>query len=75
MDYFDLDTKALKKYYSGKNYRKAYKDIKTFLCDNGFTHRQWSGYVSKEALSASNLRAKILNLSLNYFFCKKIVSQ
>lgn len=52
---FDLDTKALKKYYCKSNYPleylKAYKEIKQFMKENGFSHRQWSGYVSDEALS------------------------
>ena len=35
---FDLDTKALKIYYPGKHYRQAYRDIRKFMLDNGFTH-------------------------------------
>lgn len=43
---FDLDTANLKKYYPQKNYRQAYRDIKDFMVNNGFKHRQWSGYIS-----------------------------
>ena len=50
---FDLDTKVLKEIYcKSKNpleYLKAYKEIKGFMKENGFSHRQWSGYISKEA--------------------------
>ena len=52
---FDLDTKSLKKYYPGKNYRNAYKDIKQFFLKNGFEHRQWSGYVSKDKISNTDV--------------------
>lgn len=48
---FDLDTNSLKRYYPGSNYRQAYRDIKKFLIQNGFEHRQWSGYKSIEPLS------------------------
>lgn len=47
---FDLNTSALKKYYCKTNapleYLKAYKEIKKFMKENGFSHRQWSGYTS-----------------------------
>lgn len=48
---FDLDTNSLKRYYPNSNYRQAYRDIKKFLIQNGFEHRQWSGYKSIEPLS------------------------
>ena len=43
---FDLDTKALKIKYPGNSYENAYYDIRMFLKNNGFEHRQGSGYVS-----------------------------
>ena len=33
---FDLDTKALKEFYPGKDYRAAYGEIKNFMENNGF---------------------------------------
>ncbi len=48
---FDLEKEKLKQYYPKKNYRQAYSDIKKFLKENGFVHRQWSGYRSKEMLT------------------------
>lgn len=48
---FDLDTNALKLYYPGKEYNKAYYDIRRFMEQNGFSHRQGSGYRSIEQLS------------------------
>ena len=47
---FDLDTKKLNIYY-GKNIRNAYREIGKFLENNGFKHRQWSGYVSINKMS------------------------
>lgn len=33
---FDLDTRALKEFYPGKDYRAAYGEIKAFMENNGF---------------------------------------
>ena len=43
---FDLSNQALQKYYPSKNYGKAWSDIKGYLLEIGFNHRQYSGYVS-----------------------------
>lgn len=51
---FDLDTKALQVIFKSKNpfvYMAGYRQIGRFLKKNGFTHRQWSGYISKEPLT------------------------
>lgn len=48
---FDLDIAALREHYPNRNYLYAYKNISRFLEKEGFEHRQWSGYVSKEPLS------------------------
>ncbi len=72
---FDLDTNALKKHYPGKNYRKAYSDIKRFMEHEGFTHRQWSGYVSNEKLSMQKIAAKTKKLSQTFPWLKKCVNR
>ena len=41
---FDLDTKELEKVFNG-NTSKPYEIIKKFMHDNGFEHRQYSGYL------------------------------
>ncbi len=46
---FDLDTKELLKYF--KDTREPYSEIKNFMEANGFDHRQYSGYISKEPIS------------------------
>lgn len=42
---FDLYDALLKKYYPSKNYKKGWTDIRKFLNQNSFKHRQYSGYV------------------------------
>lgn len=72
---FDLDTKALKKYYPGKNYRHAYTDIKKFMESEGFLHRQWSGYNSKEKLSMQDIQMITKKLSKTFPWLKKCVNR
>lgn len=74
---FDLDTKKLKKFYSNNllGYRKAYKDIKKFMESNGFEHRQWSGYISKENLSNYELAFIVAKLSNEFPWLKKCVNK
>ena len=43
--------KLLKQYYPKKNFLNAYREIKSFMTKNGFSHRQWSGYRSAEKLT------------------------
>lgn len=56
---FDLKTKSLKKYYCKTNnpfeYLKAYKEIQNFMEKNGFSHRQWSGYISNRSVDKSEI--------------------
>ena len=64
--HFDFDTKRLQQFYPNiKNWRKAYEDMKNFLKSNGFTHRQWSGYVSDKALSELNVYDIIADMYLD----------
>ncbi len=46
---FDLSTTALKEHF-GDNTVAAYNAIKKFFLENGFSHRQYSGYISNEKL-------------------------
>ena len=74
---FDLDTKALKQYYCKTNspfeYLKAYKEIKSFLEDNGFSHRQWSGYISEEKLSNWKVNRIVYGMSKKFTWLSKCV--
>ncbi len=71
--HFDLSTRKLKKYYSDKNYRKAYKDIELFLKKYGFTHIQGSGYESKSELSRYEISKIVLELSKKLPWLKNCV--
>lgn len=59
---FDLNQKALSKNYPRPKitinpnfYKKAYKDISQFMRKNGFEHRQYSVYTSKENLTTYDI--------------------
>jgi virulence-associated protein VapD len=52
---FDLDTKKLDAVFGSGKYRKGYALIKRYLENNGFEHRQWSGYRSLSALSTIHI--------------------
>lgn len=59
---FDLSTADLKKYF--KNTAEAYNQIKNFMLQNGFEHRQYSGYVSNDKLhdyDITNLTIRLQN--------------
>jgi virulence-associated protein VapD len=75
---FDLNTRLLKKYYPSQSiwgYKNAYKDIKNFLQENGFKHRQWSGYISNEPLTDYQIADVISRLSLRFSWLSKCVNQ
>lgn len=67
---FDLDTNALKQVYCKTNNPferlKAYGEIKKFMKENGFIHKQWSGYISKEPLSKTQVD-KLIKKMVNEF--------
>lgn len=50
---FDLSTNELKKHFNST--AEAYSQIKTFMIKNGFEHRQYSGYVSKETMDEDDI--------------------
>ena len=70
---FDLDTKKLKLYYPNSNYRQAYRDIKKFLENNGFKHRQFSGYISQTPMSHTQITFIIKALGSKYSWLSKCV--
>ena len=50
---FDLSTNELKKHFP--NTAEAYNQIKSFMLENGFEHRQYSGYASMKAIDEKNI--------------------
>ena len=52
---FDMDTKALQKYYKDDNWRNAYNDIGAYLHKQDFTHEQGSVYDSINPMTKTEL--------------------
>ncbi|EAK4449650.1 hypothetical protein CYI58_08670 [Campylobacter upsaliensis] len=71
---FDLDTKELLKYFP-KGTRKPYALIKEFFEKQGFDHRQYSGYISKEPISDYKLTKIIHQLSIQYIWLKNCIKE
>ena len=61
---FDLSTNELNKHF--KDTREPYNLIKDFMLENGFEHRQYSGYMSKEAMDEFDIELLIKRMSKQY---------
>ncbi len=61
---FDLSTNELKKHFNST--AEAYSQIKTFMLENGFTHRQYSSYVSKETMDDFTIELLTKRLSRKF---------
>ncbi|MCR0532494.1 hypothetical protein MKC55_24415 [[Clostridium] innocuum] len=72
---FDLDTNQLKRYYSETSYPNAYNDIRQFLNNNGFVHRQGSGYLSKKPMTTFEINQVIENMNDEYQWLKYCVKE
>ena len=61
---FDLDTNKLKEIYATeeKKFNQAYFEIKKFMKENGFSHRQGSGYISNNPMSDTDVINFIIKL-------------
>lgn len=58
---FDLSEDLLQLHYP-KSIKYAWREVGKYLKDNGFKHRQYSGYVSKQEIEDSQLMAIISNM-------------
>lgn len=75
---FDLDTDELKKIFGTSNPFKlldGYKEIKRYLKKNGFKHRQWSGYISKEPLLDADMTSIVNKMNQQIPWLKKCVNK
>lgn len=72
---FDLNTKKLIECYPSQHYRKAYRDIKNLLNKNGFEHRQWSGYRSKEKITTVELMSTVEQLYTSFPWFEKCINR
>ena len=52
---FDLKIKKLEMFYSKTHPKNAYKEIARYMYTHGFTHRQWSGYISDKTMTKTEL--------------------
>lgn len=68
---FDLDTKKLQNLYPGKDWRQAYDDIRNFLKNNNFEHRQGSGYISTKSLYEVDVINTLYKLAQTYTWIYK----
>ena len=72
---FDLNDNLLKKYYLSKSYKNAWRDIKMYLINNQFGHRQYSGYVSNSAMSMAEAGNIIGKMARKWYWLNKSVMQ
>lgn len=70
---FDLSTNELKKRFN--NTAEAYSKIKEFMLQNGFEHRQYSGYVSKELMEDDDIALLIRSLSRQFSWLSNCVQK
>lgn len=64
---YDLDEQKLKENYPNpKSYMNAWRDVKTYLCKNGFEPRQYSGVVSSGPMSIGNVETIIDKLNVAF---------
>jgi virulence-associated protein VapD len=71
--YFDLDTKALERYYPKAAWRSAYDDVRMFMEQNGFLHEQGSGYHSELPMTESDALLVISELKDRFAWINKCV--
>ena len=71
--HFDLDTKALAKYYPKASWQAAYDDVRGFLERNGFVHEQGSGYRSVEPMVQAEAVDVLYEMRVTYPWLHKCV--
>ena len=72
---FDLNDNLLKKYYLSKSYKNAWRDIKMYLINNQFEHRQYFGYVSINEIDVVEVGNIIGKMSRKWTWLSKSVMQ
>lgn len=63
--FFDLSSEKLRNLFGESGRKYAYRKIGAFMKSKGFTHRQWSGYFSKNKLVSADI------IKLNYELFEK----
>jgi virulence-associated protein VapD len=52
---FDLSIQQLQEHYNADQPKRAYREIARYMQKNGFSHRQWSGYISDNTMTKPEL--------------------
>lgn len=65
----DFDTEVLERLYPDASWRNAYADVRSFLEENGFEHRQGSVYFGDAGLTATECVAIVEDMAdeFNWF--------
>lgn len=63
---FDFDTEMLEQLYPNASWRNAYTDVRGFLEENGFEHRQGSVYFGDPELTATECIAIVEDMADEY---------
>ena len=63
---FDLDTDALKQYYSKGDWHNAYYDVRAYFMKNKFNHIQGSGYHSEKPMSEARAMSVIYKMTKEF---------
>lgn len=63
---FDLDTNCLNECYDGTTYHGAYKAVRDFMTQNGFSHTQGSVYFGDSSIDAVKCVLVVQKLSKIY---------
>ena len=71
---FDLSTEELLKHFPNGT-TKPYELIKQFFLNNGFEHRQYSGYISKEPLGEYDIDRIIKKLGSKFTWLKDCMQE
>ena len=70
---FDLSTKELKKRFSDT--REPYNQIKQFMLENGFEHRQYSGYASIKPISDKRINLIVKKLAKKFPYLSNAIQE
>lgn len=69
---FDLDTNKLYELTGSKT--DGYRQIKGFLLDNGFEHKQWSGYISLNKMTYSDVYSLVRKMCDTFSWFHEVVN-
>ncbi len=60
---FDFDTEVIERLYPNGSWRNAYVDVRSFLKESGFEHRQGSVYFGEPSLTATECIAIVEDMA------------